>query len=139
MILNIPGFWIANSPGFWICLWFWMYHRFGNTEFWICLPVLNIPWFWIYHSSEYARVTQGWEYACIILEYAWICLIYVWICVNISEYAWICPNLLEWLLLYIFPFPNCFTVPCLLEHEITYLNVYRRLEVIVWRNMGLFS
>ena len=36
-------------------------------------------------------------------------------------------------------FPICFRIPFLLQHVVTYLNVYRRLEGIVWRKMGLFS
>ena len=75
-VLNIPRFWVP--PGLWICLWF--------------------------QVSEYARVTQGSEYAWIILnmhEYAWLCL-------DMSKYAWICLNLPEWLLFYIFLFLHKF-------------------------------
>ena len=36
-------------------------------------------------------------------------------------------------------FPICFRIPFLLQHVVTYLNVYRRLEGIVWKKMGLFS
>ena len=69
---------VLSTPGLWICLWF--------------------------QISEYARVTQGSEYAWIILnmhEYAWLCL-------DMSKYAWICLNLPEWLLFYIFLFLHKF-------------------------------
>ena len=44
------------------------------------------------------------------------------------EYAGICVNMP---MFYISPFPICFSNPLLLEHGATYLNVNRRLEVIV--------
>ena len=36
--------------------------------------VFNMPGFSIYQSSEYARVTQGSEYAWIVPEYVWLYL-----------------------------------------------------------------
>ena len=57
--------------------------------------VLHVPEFWIYQGSEYssgfeyARVTQGSEYAWIIPEYAWLRL-------YMSEYAWICSSMCEY-------------------------------------------
>ena len=139
-VLNIPGFWIAQDseyvsgsecaivldiPGFWICLWFWMCQ---DSEYKRVLNMVCIH-----------KVTQGSKYIWIIPEYAWMCLIlpgFIWICLNMPEYAWICLNGLCFTFL---NFPISLTIPSLLEHVITYLNVYRRLEVIVWRNMRQFS
>ena len=60
---------------------------------------------------------------------------YDWLCLNMSEYAWICLNGF----CFTFPhFPICFTISFLLEHVVT-SNVYRRLEVVVWKNTRLFS
>ena len=39
------------------------------------LLVLNMSEFWIYHSSKYARITQGFEYARIYLSNSWVCMI----------------------------------------------------------------
>ena len=36
--------------------------------------VLNMSVFWIYHGSEYARFTQGFEYA--------------WLCLNVNKSVW---------------------------------------------------
>ena len=94
--------------------------------------VLKMQRLWVYQSSEYASVTQG----------NWICQNisgFVWICRNMSKYAWICRNLCEELLLYVSLFPHLFYNPFLHEHVVTYLNVYKTLEVTVWRNMRLFS
>ena len=68
-------------------------------------------------------VRQGSEYARMIL--------------NILEYAeiWVTVSKLsEWQMFY---FPIVIT--CLLEHMVTYFNVYTKLEVIVWRNIRLYS
>ena len=60
---------VLNSPIFWICLFSEFARIFDIPEFWICL------WYWICHNSEYTRVpnmrgvTQGSEYAWIILIY----------------------------------------------------------------------
>ena len=122
------------------CLRFWiaqgsMNQRFVYTRV-LNLPlVLNMPGFSIYQSSEYARVTQGSEYAWIIPEYAWLYL-------DMSKYAWISRNVPEsaWMaFVFHFSISPFLTIPFLLEHVVTYLNVYRRLEVIVWRNMRLLS
>ena len=79
-----------------------MCHSFGYTRVLNMPLVLNMPGFWIHQSSEYAKVTQGLEFAWVIPKYACICLImfgYVLeICLNMSEYAWICLNMPEWLL-----------------------------------------
>ena len=123
---------VLNSPGFWICIWFWMCQSSGYTRILNMPQVLNLPGFWIYQSSEYARVTQGSEYTWIIFEYAWISLI-------MPGYVWICLNMPKWLLFYISHFPICFIIPFLLEHVVTYLNVYMGLEVIVLRIMRMFS
>ena len=109
MILNMSP--VLNVPEFWV---------YQDSE----VPlVLNMPGIWIYQSSEYARVTLG-------SEYAWIIPDYVWVCLNMPECAWICLNLPEWLLFYISSFGL---------QSLFYLNVYRRLEVIVWRNMRASS
>ena len=55
-----------------------------------------------------------------------------------SRYAWICGNMptSAWLDLALhFPI----VILCLLERVFTYFNVYTKLDVIVWRNMSLFS
>ena len=105
--------------------------------------VLNI---WIYQGYEHV---SRFEYARIlnILEF-WICQGYTGfrICLNNSriflnrmlKYAWI-----SWICMngfcFTFPdFPIYFAIPFLLKHVLTYLNVYVRLEVTVWRNMKLF-
>ena len=41
--------------------------EYASTEFWIHL-VLNVPGFWLWQGSEYARVTQGSNYAIIWLN-----------------------------------------------------------------------
>ena len=72
--------------------------------------------------------------------------VYAWLCLDMSEYAliyWnkgecakICQNRFCFTFLH---FRICFTFSLLLEHVVTYLNVYRKLEVIVWRKMRLIS
>ena len=60
------------------------------SEFWIWIYL----WFWMHQDTEYARVTQGSEFAWIITDY-WLCLNmpdYVGICMNMLEYARICMN-----------------------------------------------
>ena len=60
------------------------------SEFWIWIYL----WFWMHQDTEYARVTQGSEFAWIITDY-WLCLNmpdYVGICLNMLEYARICMN-----------------------------------------------
>ena len=48
------------------------------------------------------------------------------------EYTWMA-------FCFTFPrFPICFAIPFPLEHVVT-SNVYRRLEVVVWKNTRLFS
>ena len=114
-VLNIPGCWI----GFCICLCSW------------CTRASDVPGFWIYQSYGHARVTQRSEYAWAISEYAWLCLDmskYAEICVNVAISAWIA---------FVLHFPiSAFSFA---KHVVTYLNVYKRQEVIVWRNMRLFS
>ena len=90
---------VIISQGF-DSLWFWMCQSFGYTRVLNIPLVLNVSLFWIYQRSEYARVTEG-------SEYAWIIPKYVWICLFMSGYAGICvnrPNLPEWPLSYIFQF-----------------------------------
>ena len=111
---------VLDEQGFWICLWFWKCQDSEKTDFWLY---------------------QGYTGFRICLNNSWICLFmseYVWVCLSIPENARMCLNLCEWFLLYIFPFPHLFTVLFLLEHEVTYLNVCRRLEAIAWRNIRLF-
>ena len=116
-VLSMPL--VLNIPGFWISL------------------VLNVLEFWIRQGSKYA---SGFKYARILnTSEFWICLNiswlylnmpdYVGICLNMPKYAWICLNLPEWLLFYIY----------IILHVVTYLKIFRRLVVIVWRNMRLFS
>ena len=76
----------------------------GIPEFWI------YTWFWVCHDSEYARVTQGSEYAWIIPENA--C---VWVCLNFPEYPWIFVNMpksawMTFLHFLISPFPHLFYI-----------------------------
>ena len=135
-VLSMPP--VLNSPEFWACLWFWICQSFEYTRVLHIPLVLNMPGLWVYQSSEYVRVTQDWEYAWLIPEYAWLCLDmseYAWICRYMREYAYICLNG------FCFAFDHfsiCFTIPFLLEHVLIYLSVYRRPDVIVWRNMILF-
>ena len=113
-----------DIPGFWIYLWFEICQDSEYTR------VLNMP--------RLHRVQNTPEYFLNMPEYAWLCLDmyeYTWICQNMHEYASICLNG------FCFTFPHlpiCFTISFLLEQVVTYLNVYRRLEVLVWRNMRLF-
>ena len=116
--------------------------------------VLTILGFWIYQGSEYVsglqyvkvlnapgfEICQGYtgfwisEYAWIIPEYAWLNLNMpecVWICGNMCEYAWS-----HWIV-FVLHFPT--VIPCVLKRVVTCLNVYGKLEVMVWRNMRLFS
>ena len=69
----------------------WQGSEYGNvlniwTEFWISY-VLNMPGLWdrIWQGSEYARVTQGSEYAIIWLNMSAYD-------VNMPEYVWIYDN-----------------------------------------------
>ena len=136
-VLNIPGFWIAQDSEY--VSGFERARSFGYTRVLNMPLVLNIWEFWIYQSSEYVTVTQG-------SEYAWINPEYVWLCLNMSEYACICRNMCKYdsicLNGFCFTFPHFsirFKTPILLEDVVHYLNVYRRLEVIVWRNIRLFT
>ena len=117
--------------------------------------VLNLPKFWIYHGSEYAsgfkytrifniqdsRICQGYAGFRICLNNSWICLFmssvseYAWIYWNMHECAYICLNVF----CFIFPhFPICFSIPFLLAHLVTYLHLYRRLEVYILKEQALF-
>ena len=125
-VLSMPA--VLNIAGSWIWIWFWMCQSFGYTRGFNMPVVLNMPGFWISQGFEYARVTQGSEYAWIIPEYAWLCMDmseYAWICRNMREYAKICLNGLCLL----FPhFSISLTIFFLLEHVVTYWKVYRRLQ-----------
>ena len=100
-ILCMPP--VLNIPGFRRCFCRWMCQSFGCTRVLNMPLVLNMTGFWIYQSSEYARVTQGSEYAWIISEYAWICLIIV----NVPEYAGKCMNIPKSVWIAFFsPFPT---------------------------------
>ena len=106
--------------------------------------VLNMPGFWIYQGShyasgyEYVRVTQSFEYVWIIPEYAWIIPGYALISLNMPEYTETCVKIPKcaWMA-FVLHFP--IIIPWRLECVVTYFNVYKKLEVIVWRNMSLFS
>ena len=123
LVLNEPE--VSDIPGFWICLWFWISE---NSEY---TRVLNM--------SRLHRVQNMPEKILNIPEYVWLCL-------NMSEYACICRNMCKYdsicLNGFCFTFPHFsirFKTPTLLEDVVHYLNVYRRLEVIVWRNIRLFT
>ena len=107
-------------------LWFWMWQSFGytrvlnTTSSFECVIILNISAFWIRQGYRGFR----------------ICLNNSWLCLDMPEYAWIGLICLNGLCLTFSNFsshsPICFTtVPFLLEHEVTYLNIYSRLQVIV--------
>ena len=117
LVLNVPEFCINQSPKY-----------ASGFEY---DTILNISEFWIWQGCTEFRICFYW----ISLNMSG----YVWISPNMLEYAWICLNLPEYILLYTSQFPHLFYSPCLLEHMTTYLNVYRRLEVIAWRNMRIFS
>ena len=78
------------------------------TGFWLCLGF----WFWIYQGFEYAGVTWN-------SDYASVCQNNFWASLNMPKYAWMRLNLPKWLL---FHFP--IIIPCLLEHMVTYSNIY---------------
>ena len=63
-------------------------------------------------------------------EYAWLCLDISGNAWNMLKHAWICLSLPEWLLFYIPPFTHLFFNPFSTWTRVTYLNVYRRLQVI---------
>ena len=80
---------------------------------------LNIPGFWMYQVSEY---TSGSEYGrfCVIHTRFWMCL-------NMPK------SVLEAFVLHF-----TIEIPCLLEHVVSYFNVYTKLKG-TWMNMSLFS
>ena len=88
----------------------------------------------VWQGSEYAWASD-FEYTRVLNlpQYAWIIFEHPWICPNMPKYVWVCLNLPKWLLFY-FPI----VIPCLLEYVVTYFNVFRKLQVIVWRNKRLF-
>ena len=117
-VLNISGFWIYQGSE---------YTKVLNMP-----PVLNLQGFWIYQGSEYVRVTED-------SGYAWIYqIISGWICLDMSAYARICVNMPKsaWMGFVLY-FP--IVIPCLLQYVETYFNVYRKLEVLVWKKMKLVS
>ena len=123
LVLNVAEFWIYQGSEY----------AFGFE----CTRILNIPEFLICQGYTGFRICRINSWIC-----AWICLImfgYVWKCLNMLEHAWICLSLPEWLLFYIPPFTHLFFNLFSTWTRVTYLNVYRRLQVIVWRNMKLFS
>ena len=156
---------VLNTSGFWTCLWFWICQGFLNIpEFWICLRfwiykasgytrnlnipwVLNIPgfgaclWFWICKGSGYTGVLNMLVLDKVLdmPEYVWRISEFIWLCLNMSEYAWICWNMREYTYLMTFVLHFLFVTPCLLECVVTYFKIYTKLEVVVWRNMRLFS
>ena len=114
-VLNILGFWLAQDSEY-----------VSVSE---CARVLDIPgfwiclWYWIYQDSEYYTGFR-------------ICLNNSWICADMPHYVWIFLNMTKsvWMA-FILHFPCSYFA----LHVVIYLNVYRRLDVIVWRNMRLFS
>ena len=105
---------VLNVPQFWICEGSVVPLAFNVPELWIC-----------------SRVTQGSDYAWIIHKNAWLCLIYL----NMPEYVVICLNLPKsvWMV-FVLHFPSGYIT----LHVVTYSSVYRKVEVIAWRNMKLF-
>ena len=145
-VLNTSGFWIyqgheyasgseyatvLNKPGFWISQGL-EYTTVLNTRL-----VLNLPgfwirvWFWICQGSEYVRVKQGSEHACICM------IMSGWICLDMSEYAGICVNMPKSARM-AFPlyFPHCNTL--FTWRRGYFFNVYTKLEVLVWMRTRLF-
>ena len=114
LVLNILEFWISHNSE---------YARILNMPlvvsmigFWICL------WFSRYQCSEYARFTQG-------PEYAWICLKNSWICLIMPGSVWVA---------FVFHVPVVIT--CLLECIVIYLNkVYslKEHEAVFLRRQNL--
>ena len=51
----------------WVSLGVWICQCFQHTRVLKMFLVLNMSVFWIYHGSEYARFTQGFEYAWLFL------------------------------------------------------------------------
>ena len=96
----------------------------------------------VWQGSEYASVSD-FEYTRVLnmpgvrqgFEYAWIIFEHAWIFLNMPKYAWMCLNLPEWQMFY-FPIFNPLSTWTL---GYLFLNVYTKLEVIVWRNTRLFS
>ena len=89
-VLNIPGFQVCQISAYanvvedseYVRIWLnnalWQSSEYGQSTFLRVLnklPLLNMPGLWILQGFEYARVTQGTEYA--------------WICLNNTEYDWI--------------------------------------------------
>ena len=80
---------------------------------------LNIRMFWMYQDSEY---TSGSEYGRFCVTHTRF-----WICLNMPKSVW-----------KVFVLHFAIVIPCLLEHVVTYFNVYTKLKG-TWRNMRLFS
>ena len=79
---------------------------------------------------------HSFEYVWIIPEYAWIIPGYALICLNMPEYTETCVKTPKcaWMA-FVLHFP--IVIPWHLECVVTYFNVYKKLEVIVWRNISL--
>ena len=110
-----------------------MCQTFGYTRVLNMPLVLNMPGFWIY---------QGYTGFIICLNNFWLylnMLDFVCICLNMPEYTRICINIpkSDWMA-FVLHFPYGYITSQVVT-AVTYLNVYRRLEVKVWRNMRLFS
>ena len=87
-VLNIPGFWTCQGSGYTVALntarikqlWalnmpeFSIHRGPEYTRVPNMFLVLNMSGFWTYHCSEYARITQGFEYA--------------WSCLNVPKSVW---------------------------------------------------
>ena len=134
-VLDIPGFWIAQDseqvsssecarvldiPVFWTCVWFWICQKISNkAEFWIC---------------------QGYTGFKTCLDISWLCLnISDYVCtdLNMPEHFGMCVNISKssWIG-FVLHFPCSYIT----LHVVTYLKVYKRLEVIIaWRKRRLFS
>ena len=81
-----------------------------------------------YPYPKYVRIIQDLSN---MREYRWICIHmpgYTRICVNMPKYAWMA---------FVLHFP--IVIPCLIKRVVSHFNAHMKLDVIVWRNMSLFS
>ena len=119
---------VPNITGFWICLWFWRCQGSEYTRVLNMTLVLKMSGFWKCQGSEYTRVLNmsGLHRVLNMPDYVWLHMPgYVWICRNMHEYAQI------WVSGFCFIFRHC--------NQLTYFNVYSKLEVLVLRKIMPFS
>ena len=90
----------------------YIYYIYTHTYIYIYIYILNI----LKESSDvppYTRVLNISDF---------------WICLNMPKSAWMT-----------FALHFLVVVSSLLEREVTYFNVYAKLEVTVWKNTRLFT